>query len=299
MVASSPLVDLVALIARSLVDQPDQVVVREVPGDRFPRIELDRRARGHRQGDRQGRSHRPVDPCRAQRRREQGGPPGAPRHPRLTVVLDNGGTPHTPARWGGNSPYPCTMRVPPHAPVRWGCPIPPPATGVPMSQGRETRLVALAEVARPHGIAGELRLKVYNLDSDLLRRRPPITLRLPDGIRPGGRPHGRPRRGQGAPREARRRRRPERGRGASRRTDPRPARRAPPGGGRRVLRVRRRGRPGGAHLGGGRRARRRPELVPHLRRPPDRAGGREADRGAAPRRLREARRRGARRGRAP
>jgi 16S rRNA processing protein RimM len=50
-----------------------------------------------------------------------------------------------------------------------------------MSQGRETRLVALAEVARPHGIVGELRLKVYNLDSDLLLRRPPVTLRLPDG----------------------------------------------------------------------------------------------------------------------
>ena len=40
MTASSPLVDLVALIARSLVDRPDQVVVREVQGDRFPRIEL-------------------------------------------------------------------------------------------------------------------------------------------------------------------------------------------------------------------------------------------------------------------
>ena len=38
--SSSPLVDLIALIARSLVDQPDQVVVREVQGDRFPRIEL-------------------------------------------------------------------------------------------------------------------------------------------------------------------------------------------------------------------------------------------------------------------
>jgi hypothetical protein len=37
---ASPLVDLVALIARSLVDQPDKVIVREVPGDRFPRIEL-------------------------------------------------------------------------------------------------------------------------------------------------------------------------------------------------------------------------------------------------------------------
>lgn len=38
--SSSPMVDLVALIARSLVDQPDKVVVREVPGDRYPRIEL-------------------------------------------------------------------------------------------------------------------------------------------------------------------------------------------------------------------------------------------------------------------
>lgn len=38
--SASPLVDLVALIARSLVDQPEKVVVREVPGDRFPRIEL-------------------------------------------------------------------------------------------------------------------------------------------------------------------------------------------------------------------------------------------------------------------
>jgi predicted RNA-binding protein YlqC (UPF0109 family) len=40
MSSSSPLVDLVALIARSLVDQPDRVSVREVLGDRFPRIEL-------------------------------------------------------------------------------------------------------------------------------------------------------------------------------------------------------------------------------------------------------------------
>jgi len=38
--SQSPLVDLVALIARSLVDQPEKVSVREVPGDRFPRIEL-------------------------------------------------------------------------------------------------------------------------------------------------------------------------------------------------------------------------------------------------------------------
>ncbi len=50
-----------------------------------------------------------------------------------------------------------------------------------MRADRDTKLVALAEIARPHGIAGELRLKVYNLDSDLLRRRPPVIVRLPDG----------------------------------------------------------------------------------------------------------------------
>lgn len=40
MASQSPLVDLVALIARALVDQPDRVTVREVQGDRLPRIEL-------------------------------------------------------------------------------------------------------------------------------------------------------------------------------------------------------------------------------------------------------------------
>lgn len=40
MAGSSQLVDLVSLIARALVDHPDQVEVQEVPGDRIPRIEL-------------------------------------------------------------------------------------------------------------------------------------------------------------------------------------------------------------------------------------------------------------------
>lgn len=48
------------------------------------------------------------------------------------------------------------------------------------------RFVPLAEVARPHGIAGELRLKVYNADSDLLERRPPLRLRFPDGTERDG-----------------------------------------------------------------------------------------------------------------
>lgn len=38
--STSPLVELVSLVARALVDHPDRVVVREVAGDRFPRIEL-------------------------------------------------------------------------------------------------------------------------------------------------------------------------------------------------------------------------------------------------------------------
>ena len=40
MSSPSQLVDLVTLIARSLVDHPEQVTAREVLGDRFPRIEL-------------------------------------------------------------------------------------------------------------------------------------------------------------------------------------------------------------------------------------------------------------------
>ena len=39
-VQGSPLVDLIALVALSLVDNPDRVQVREVTGERFPRIEL-------------------------------------------------------------------------------------------------------------------------------------------------------------------------------------------------------------------------------------------------------------------
>jgi 16S rRNA processing protein RimM len=47
----------------------------------------------------------------------------------------------------------------------------------------ERRYVPLAAVARPHGVNGELRLKVYNDDSDLLLRKPtpPIRLRMPTG----------------------------------------------------------------------------------------------------------------------
>jgi 16S rRNA processing protein RimM len=44
-----------------------------------------------------------------------------------------------------------------------------------------SRLIPLAEIARPHGIRGELRLKVYNSDSDLLLALPEVTLQPPDG----------------------------------------------------------------------------------------------------------------------
>jgi 16S rRNA processing protein RimM len=46
---------------------------------------------------------------------------------------------------------------------------------------RRERLVPLAEVARPHGVAGELRLKVYNRDSDLLSELERVVVRFPPG----------------------------------------------------------------------------------------------------------------------
>lgn len=41
--------------------------------------------------------------------------------------------------------------------------------------------VPLAEVARPHGVRGELRLKPYNKDSDLLLELDEVLVRFPDG----------------------------------------------------------------------------------------------------------------------
>lgn len=43
------------------------------------------------------------------------------------------------------------------------------------------RLVPVAEIARAHGIQGEVRLKVYHEGSDLLAHRPTLRLRMPDG----------------------------------------------------------------------------------------------------------------------
>ncbi len=43
------------------------------------------------------------------------------------------------------------------------------------------RFVPVAEVARAHGIQGEVRLKLYQEGSDLLAQRPTLKLRLPDG----------------------------------------------------------------------------------------------------------------------
>lgn len=48
-------------------------------------------------------------------------------------------------------------------------------------QRNAERLVAVAEIARPHGLRGELRLKIYNPESTLLEARPPIWLRRPGG----------------------------------------------------------------------------------------------------------------------
>jgi 16S rRNA processing protein RimM len=43
------------------------------------------------------------------------------------------------------------------------------------------RLVPVAEVARPHGVRGELRLRVFNQGSDMLLKKPPVRLRLASG----------------------------------------------------------------------------------------------------------------------
>jgi len=43
------------------------------------------------------------------------------------------------------------------------------------------RFVPVAVVARPHGVLGELRLKLYNEGSSLLLDKPPIRLRLASG----------------------------------------------------------------------------------------------------------------------
>jgi 16S rRNA processing protein RimM len=41
--------------------------------------------------------------------------------------------------------------------------------------------VPLAEVARPHGVRGELRLRLFNRDSDLLLELDEVLVRFPDG----------------------------------------------------------------------------------------------------------------------
>jgi len=43
------------------------------------------------------------------------------------------------------------------------------------------RWVALAEVARPHGVRGEVRLNLFNAESDLLLDVDEVLVRLPDG----------------------------------------------------------------------------------------------------------------------
>lgn len=41
--------------------------------------------------------------------------------------------------------------------------------------------VPLAEIARPHGVRGEVRLRLYNRDSDLLLDQEEVLIRFPDG----------------------------------------------------------------------------------------------------------------------
>jgi len=43
------------------------------------------------------------------------------------------------------------------------------------------RWVPLAEIARPHGVRGELKLKLFNAESDVLLEQDEVLVRLPDG----------------------------------------------------------------------------------------------------------------------
>ena len=42
--------------------------------------------------------------------------------------------------------------------------------------------VPLAEIARPHGVQGEVRLRLFNKDSDVLLDQEDVLVRLPDGV---------------------------------------------------------------------------------------------------------------------
>jgi 16S rRNA processing protein RimM len=50
-----------------------------------------------------------------------------------------------------------------------------------MTPATAARWVPLAEVMRPHGVRGELRLRVYNRDSDLLLSLDEVLVRFPEG----------------------------------------------------------------------------------------------------------------------
>lgn len=43
------------------------------------------------------------------------------------------------------------------------------------------RWIPLAEIARPHGVRGEVRLRLFNKDSDTLLDQDEVLVRLPDG----------------------------------------------------------------------------------------------------------------------
>ena len=46
------------------------------------------------------------------------------------------------------------------------------------------RWVPLAEIARPHGVKGELRLKLFNTASDVLLEQEEVLVRTPEGEAP-------------------------------------------------------------------------------------------------------------------
>ena len=86
--------------------------------------------------------------------------------------------PTPPRKPGGASSAAAKASPNPQAPTGGAAPR---STGPRPTAPGARRFIDVAEVARPHGLRGELRLKVYNEHSDLLLRRPKVVLRMQDG----------------------------------------------------------------------------------------------------------------------
>jgi 16S rRNA processing protein RimM len=148
--------DLVLLIARALVDTPDEVEVEEVSNDRGTILQLSVAKEDI--GKVIGKDGRTAQAIRTvlSAASNKGG-----RRVQLDIV--------DLASVGAGSLAPIFRVTVMAGSAKPGAAAP--------------RLVALAEIARPHGVKGELKLKLYNADSDLLLEAEEVVIEHTDGER--------------------------------------------------------------------------------------------------------------------